>query len=324
MADSSTDATPVMISPSPGMNSPAETTTMSPFRRTGAFTVSISPFGRSRFAVVSVLDLRRLSACALPRPSAIASAKFAKSTVNHSQRVIWSSKPNPLRCCKRSRTKSQVVIAAPTSTTNITGFFISVRVLRLRIESRRAPPMMPPVQRDFFLCSLEAPAPGSGRFAGDVELKSSIDCVVMAASENLSGVHQHMLENRAEAESREKCKCTDNHNHGDQQECEKRRGYRKCTSRLGHDLLARKVASHRENRYHHEEPPEKHVESAADVVPRRVPIQTGEGRAVVSSLGRVSIENLREAVRTGIADGRGAERRHNRDAGKAEHQKAED
>ena len=36
-------------------------------------------------------------ACALPRPSAIASAKLANSTVNQSQRVICSAKPRPRR-----------------------------------------------------------------------------------------------------------------------------------------------------------------------------------------------------------------------------------
>ena len=36
------------------------------------------------------------SACALPRPSATASAKLANSTVNHSQRMIWKVKPRLL------------------------------------------------------------------------------------------------------------------------------------------------------------------------------------------------------------------------------------
>ena len=53
------------------------------------------PSGRSRLATVSVLARRSVSACALPRPSAIASAKLAKSTVSQSQNVICSSKPSP-------------------------------------------------------------------------------------------------------------------------------------------------------------------------------------------------------------------------------------
>ena len=69
--------------------------------------------------MVSVRALRSVSAWALPRPSAIASAKFAKRTVNHSQSVICSRKPNDAPCPPvKNRT---VVIAAPTSVTNITG-----------------------------------------------------------------------------------------------------------------------------------------------------------------------------------------------------------
>ena len=40
-------------------------------------------------AFVSLRLLRSVSACALPRPSATASAKLANSTVNHSQNAIW-------------------------------------------------------------------------------------------------------------------------------------------------------------------------------------------------------------------------------------------
>jgi len=62
--------------------------------------------------------------CALPRPSAIASAKFANSTVSQSQTVItptnhsWPSWPRA-----RLSRKMPEVIALPISTMNITGFF---------------------------------------------------------------------------------------------------------------------------------------------------------------------------------------------------------
>src|SRR5579863_9329009 len=63
--------------------------------------------------------LRSVSAWALPRPSAIASAKLAKTTVNHSQMEICAT--NDRESCVKNR--STVVSAAPTSVTNITGFF---------------------------------------------------------------------------------------------------------------------------------------------------------------------------------------------------------
>ncbi len=101
IADSSTEATPSTTSPSLGMKSPASTSTRSPLRSCGALTVStgaarrlpLAPFALMRLAEVSVRARRKVSAWALPRPSAIASAKLAKSTVSHSQNVIWISKP---------------------------------------------------------------------------------------------------------------------------------------------------------------------------------------------------------------------------------------
>ena len=127
IADSSTDATPSTTSPSPGMNSPAWTMTMSPTRKAGAGTSSAVPSGRSRLARVSVFARRSVSAWALPRPSAIASAKFAKSTVAHSQSVMCSSKPRCPAPSAASLTSWTVVSTLPVSTTNITGLRIMRR-----------------------------------------------------------------------------------------------------------------------------------------------------------------------------------------------------
>ena len=105
IADSSTDAMPSMTSPSPGIVSPAETTTMSPLRSWAAGICSISsPF--MRLASVSVWVLRSVSACALPRPSAIASAKLANSTVNHSQNAIANRNGTWFPGTARDRTNS--------------------------------------------------------------------------------------------------------------------------------------------------------------------------------------------------------------------------
>ncbi len=56
-----------------------------------------APSGRSRLAMVSERALRSVSAWALPRPSAMASAKLANSTVNHSHSVICRLKPKSPR-----------------------------------------------------------------------------------------------------------------------------------------------------------------------------------------------------------------------------------
>ncbi len=90
------EATPSMTSPSPGTRSPFSTSTMSPLRRfadgVGVCAASRLAFA-SRFAIVSRRALLSEAACALLRPSAIASAKFANSSVTHSQSVTARMKP---------------------------------------------------------------------------------------------------------------------------------------------------------------------------------------------------------------------------------------
>ena len=87
IADSSTDAMPSITSPSDGIGSPADTTHSSPTSSRLDEISSSVPSGRRRCATVSVRALRSAAACALPRPSAIASAKLAKSTVAQRKNV---------------------------------------------------------------------------------------------------------------------------------------------------------------------------------------------------------------------------------------------
>ena len=81
---------------------------------------------------MSALDLRSASACALPRPSATASARFAKITVSQSQNTV--SQANQLL----SPTASTVDQTAPISTMNITGLRHRVRGSSLRTASGSA------------------------------------------------------------------------------------------------------------------------------------------------------------------------------------------
>ena len=139
IAASLTEATPSITSPSDGMMSPASTMTTSPTFRlvpgTSLNLVRSSP--ESSLACVSVRARRSESACALPRPSATASAKLAKSTVNQSQSMIWNVKPRPSPPVTTSFRNRTVVSRETTATTNITGF-----LARLRGSSfRKAPPM---------------------------------------------------------------------------------------------------------------------------------------------------------------------------------------
>ena len=116
IADSSTDAMPSVISPSEGMMSPAWQTTRSPLVSADAGTRSSVPSARMRRASVSERIRRSVSACALPRPLAMASAKLAKMTVRKSQAVMLQSKRLGWAM------DSMNVTAVPTRTTNMTGF----------------------------------------------------------------------------------------------------------------------------------------------------------------------------------------------------------
>ena len=153
IADSSTDATPSMISPSPGMNSPALTMTRSPLRRLAAGTCSVRVPTR-RLATVSVRAFRSVSACALPRPSAIASAKLAKTTVNQSQNATWPVKSGRPVPSASSWMKMIVVRRLPTSTMNITGFLNWIRGSSFHNASTIACRMMPGSQIEIRFRSL--------------------------------------------------------------------------------------------------------------------------------------------------------------------------
>ena len=131
IADSSTEATPSITSPSPGIISPAETRTTSFFFSSLDRMSVVEPSEPSRCAVVSFCVFFRLAACALPRPSATDSAKLANNTVTNNTtqtmmlytlRLLVAISPN-----KPGRKESSRVIKHPTSTTNITGFFIIYR-----------------------------------------------------------------------------------------------------------------------------------------------------------------------------------------------------
>ena len=110
-----------------GITSPVSTSTTSPLRSVAALTLVTAAVccGLASFlATTSRRVLRSASACALPRPSAIASAKLANSTVNHSHAAIAKINPagaSPLPV-SAACSHSAVVRTLPTSTQNMTGF----------------------------------------------------------------------------------------------------------------------------------------------------------------------------------------------------------
>src|ERR1700674_5754884 len=121
--------------------------------------------------------------------------------------------------------------AAPTSTTNITGFFMSVRGFSFANESHIARLAISASQIDllFFICAVMSSTP----------------------SKSLARIHQQVLQNRTQAEGGEKRQCADDQNDGDQQAGERRR-HRERSQRLRHVFLFSQAARNRQHWNDHE------------------------------------------------------------------------
>src|SRR6202035_5646235 len=125
--------------------------------------------------------------------------------------------------------------AAPTSTTNITGFFMSVRGFSLANESQNARVAI---------------------FASQIDLLFFfvwVWAVIFSISlESLARIHQQVFQNRAQAEGGEKGQSANDQNHGDEQSAEERCCHRKGTQRLRHVLLSGQTPANCKNRDDHE------------------------------------------------------------------------
>src|SRR3984957_5278329 len=274
IADSSTDATPSTISPSEGISSPAETSTRSPSRSFELGIFSVWSFPTMRLATVSDRALRSVSACALPRPSAMASAKFANSTVNHSHKVICrlnlKSVP-PLN-------SSTVVITLPISTTNMTGLPIIFCGFSFTSASRIARRTIFHSQTALLFVAIE--------------------------SEHLPSAHEQVLQNRAKTQCREKRQRAHNDDDADQKHCKKWRRHRKSSNRRRHVFLTRQVARDPQHRDDHQEAPRRHgVPSGRGL---RAPFRPGAGKggAVVAGSGYKRVQNFGQSMRPGICNSR--------------------
>src|ERR1044071_4656938 len=199
------------------MISPASTTTVSPLRSDDAGTFSSPLPLRNRRAMVSWRILRKVAACALPRPSATASAKLAKTTVNQSQKLTF--KVNQSGCvaavgAKRSRSRTNVVSTLPISTTNITGFLITWRGASLRKLSHTAGPMI------------------SGS-----KSERSFRRVSAAMLVNLSCLSQKVFDDGPEGQSREESQRADDDDDADEQHHKQPPIGRKSAQTFGHGFL---------------------------------------------------------------------------------------
>src|ERR1700734_833319 len=135
----------------------------------------------------------------------MASAKLANSTVNHSQRMIWNSNrmcPPPVN---RSRIRITVVSIVTISSTNITGFLISVRGSSLT----KAEPMA-----GITIFGSNSADTGMLLRRDEVSIEVAPDLI---GRKQRAGFDRELLDNRAERECREEGETADNHDHADDQ-----------------------------------------------------------------------------------------------------------
>src|SRR5712692_4874535 len=273
IAASFTAAMPSMTSPSPGIMSLASTSTTSPRLSFVAATIVMVPSAATSFAWVSVRVLRRLSAWALPRPSAIASAKLANPTVNQSHIAICNSKTaSEIRPSHASRARISVTAKAVTSTTNMTGLRAWRRGSNLPSESSSAPLTILPSH--------------SG-----LALRSAID--VFRYLVKLAVHHDEMLDDWSQRVGREEGEGGDDKDDANQQHHENR-AVGGESARTGRDgFFPDEGAGEREHGNFHHEAPEQHHEPERCIVKGRICVQTAESRAIVRRRFRVGVQNLR-------------------------------
>src|ERR1700689_5058211 len=232
----------------------------------------------SSLAWLSVRVFLSDSACALPRPSATASAKLANSTVNHSHRMIWKVKARFSPPVTRSRMKITVVSAATTSTTNITGLLIITRGSSLRNDE---------------------PMAGSTIFGSSIADTGFCFCNFMTSmdvtpncvrSEQVACGHREVLDDRPERPRREEGQAADDQDDADDEADEQAAGGRQRAGRRRNRLLAGERARDRHRRHHHEEAADEHGARQCQIVEEGIAGEAGEGRAVVAGRRGVGIE----------------------------------
>src|SRR6185437_784865 len=308
IAASLTEATPSITSPSEGMLSPASTSTTSPtFRLVPGTMRKVLSEPVSSLAWLSVRVFFSDSACALPRPSATASAKLANSTVNHSHRMIWKVKPRFSPDVTRSRTKITVVNKATISTTNITG----VLTINRGSSFANAEPI---AGSTIFGSSI---AETGTRFCSFV-VSMDVNSVRDARSEQGVGVAREMLDDRTERQRREEGQTADDQDHADDEADEQAAGGRQRAGRGRDRLLAGQGSRQRHRRHDHEETADEHRTGQRQGVEEGIAGEAAERRAVVARGRREGIEHLGKTMRPGIGHRGHRRRQHHGDHGPAQ------
>src|SRR4029450_3848436 len=218
----------------------------------------------------------------------MASAKFAKTTVNQSHSVTCTVKSKwPVLPEAMSRKMRSVVRRLPISTTNMTGLPATCRGLSFMNESLTARLTIFGSKRGL-LCAFSAITTPDENPIAKLEREDSNQL------KRCSRIHQKVLYDRAQRQHGEESQRAHDKYHADQKRDEKARGTRERARGRRHDLLGRKISGYPHHRYDHQESPDQHRQPQGRVVPVRIDTNSGEGGAVVACSGGVSVDDLRE------------------------------
>src|SRR6185437_4265198 len=288
MALSSTEAAPSITSPSVGTTSPASIRITSP---SSSSTASLG-WNRSRrrgsartLARVVTRVARNASARALPRPSAIASAKLAKRTVNQSQIATCTPTTKVGAWTRPSRTARIVTSTDARAVTKITGLRARPSGLSFSTAWPAARPSISPSKR----------------------LISAVVDVVLGierTSEALAGRDRNLLGDGAESEDGQEGQGADDEDGGDEQRHEDRPMRRERAGRRRRRLLEGERAGDGEDGNDVAIAAEQHGDAEPAIVPVDIGIEAGERRAVIAGRRTIGIEQLGEAVRPRVEDRR--------------------
>ena len=187
------------------------------------------------------------AAWALLRPSAIASAKLANSTVNHSHSVIARMKPaGASPCPNRAWKNSAVVRMLPTHTTNITGLLHLLARAQLPERVHHAPGVT--MSR-------------SNRENGLLWLSCQISLMTLSHVQMLDHGPSASAGTKVSAPPAAPCRSADD---------EQRRMRRHGARAGGHAFLGRQRTGQRQHRDHQPEAAEPTCATPSGVVERRV------------------------------------------------------
>src|SRR5260221_5358682 len=244
--------------------------------------------------MVVVPPRRRVSACGLPRPSAIASAKLAKTTVNHNQIATASTKSRSATSwllvkvavgwVKSKRTNSMVVITLPTSATNIPGFLTCTRGSSFLNDSGIAARMilgsqieMPPLRRVFHC------------------LTSNVSVgvlVLVRISERSPYVHEQLFDDRPQRVGREVGERANDQDHADHEADEERPRRGEGPQAGGHHPLPDKRAGEGQDGDDLGEAANQHDKPQRPGVKRRVAGKPRTSRAVVAACASAAVQHI--------------------------------